>query len=829
MAEAVTANPLRHRSIPFFSEGILFAFIAGFGYWLAAYVGLAFIPASGGITPVWPPNGLIIGLLLISRPRRWPWILAGVAAACMGANLTAARALDASVGFTVANLLEIFAGAWVFRHYFGGESRFETRREVGLLAAITIPLFACLALFGAAVAWTLLDGDLQSEWQKWWLGDAVGTLIIVPVVVRAAAAWNTRFRLRPKRIFEAAGLFAAHVVVCALAFVIAPVVENDSLLSTAIYPYLSLVTLLFIALRLGPTGSVLACMVATGFALLSQFPLIAGDLVATADVRTIISNQVFLAVSALLGLYVAAQREENRHWAHALTASEERFRSLAMAAPVGIFVTGTRGEVTYVNETSCEIAGRTAAELAGNGGLDAFHPEDRERVGTLWRECIQKRKEFRSEYRFMRPDGTVSWCIGLASPLYDSRGRFLGFVGTVTDNTANKLAELRVRESEGRFRDLADATPTMIWITNRDGLIEYVNGAWLQFRGARMHTEIGQSARALVAQIDGPAAWDEALRDGMPFSGECSMRRVDGEFRSMLVEAAPRRTADGEFLGHVGICLDITPLREAEEARIAMSARLQEAARAESIMVLAGGVAHEFNNILTAVLCNSNLAQLESGLSETVRDHLCGIEEGAIRAADLTRKLLAYSGRGSAFKSLQFLTSIVEDTLPLLKASLPRNTQIHVQTPRDLPGAVLDAAAVQQVFANLFTNAVEALPEGEGNVRVSTGSRIFDAGQLAPHATGESLLPGYYVYLQVSDDGCGIPPENLSRILEPFYSTKFLGRGLGLAAVQGIMREHGGFLQVTSTPGRGTTVSAYFPASGRPVGTRAGVSGLAKA
>ncbi len=301
------------------------------------------------------------------------------------------------------------------------------------------------------------------------------------------------------------------------------------------------------------------------------------------------------------------------------------------------------------------------------------------------------------------------------------------------------------------------------------------------------------------------------------------MRRVDGELRNILVEGAPRRTSVGDFLGHVGICLDITPLREAEAARIAVSARLQESARAESIMVLAGGVAHEFNNILTTVLCNSNLAQLESGLSESVRDHLCSIEEGALRAADLTRKLLAYSGRGSAFKSLHILSHIVEDTLPLLKASMPRLATVQVQTPRDVPYAVLDAAQVQQVFANLFANAAEALPDGRGTIRVATGARHLDAAALEQFLVGEVPLPGSYVFLQVVDDGCGIPPENLGRLFEPFFSTKFLGRGLGLAAVQGILREHGGFLQVASEPGHGATFTAYFPASARGAETVSGV------
>jgi len=808
------------KPLPVLTEGLLFTFLAGLGYWIAAHIGLAFIPAGGGVTPVWPPNGLIFGLLLVTQKRRWPWILAGVAAACMGANLTAARSLEVTLGFTTANLLEILAGAWVFRYFHSDTARFATRREVGLLALVAVPVFATTALFGAAVGALLLDGSLATEWQKWWLGDAVGTLLIAPAVVITVAARRAQHTVRTKRLVQAAILFSGHGGLCWLAFLYAPFKIEGSLLDTAVFPYITMGTLLLIALRLGPSGSILACLISTAFALMSQFPMIGGELIADDDVRTIVSNQIFLAVSALLGLYFATQGEENRLARRALAASEERFRSLATGAPVGIFVTGALGEVTFINDAACKIIGMEASSITPDGGLRQCHPDDRERVSKLWYTCFTERSEFNAEYRFLRPDGSITWCVGLASPQYDSDAQFLGFVGTLTDITASKAAELRVRESEGRFRDIADATPTMIWTTSPEGLLEYVNSTWLQFHGTRPADDLGKPVWNHFAESKTPANWQDAVAQGVPFSHECAMRRVDGETRAVLVKAAPRRAANGEYLGHVGVCLDITPLRAAEEARIAVSARLQESARAESIMDLARGVAHEFNNILTVVLGNSNLAQLESGLSETLRDRLCNIEEGALRAADLTRKLLAYSGRSNGYKSLQVLSNIVVDTLPLLKASLPKLAQVHVNAPLDLPGSVLDAVEVQQVFANLFTNAIEALPEGRGNIRVATGSRIFDTNRLKELLSDDDALPGNYVYLQVTDDGCGIAPENLPRLFEPFFSTKFIGRGLGLAAAQGIMREHGGFLHVTSTPGQGSTFVAYFPSSGRSVEIR---------
>ena len=788
------------------------------GYWLAAQVGLAFVPAGRGITPVWPPNGVVIGLLVVLSWRRWPWVGVGVAAAVLGSNLFAGRGGVESLAFTLANVFEVFAGALFFRRFGPPHATLSTRAEAGLIGVLAGPVYMLTALVGGAVGAYIVHGQFRLEWEKWWLGSAVGTLLFTPATILAANLVRHWRPLRAKRVIEGIFWLALHAGLCVLVFYVVPAVGNTTLLSTAMYPYLTLVTLNFITVRFGPIGSVSACVVGALIAL-SSLSMNYGDPAAvTSDLPLLITTQAYLAISALLGLYLGAQREERLITRRALRESEERFRLLALNAPSGIFLCSLEGECTYVNEACSEMTGRPEEQLLGLGWIECFHPDDRERALALWAKCAEDGTEFQMEYRFLRPDGGVTWVIGLASPVRAGHA-ITGFVGTLTDITPLKEAEAKLRESEARFHQMADSSPGMIWLTNELGEREYFNRAWLSFRGRTTEEERGEGWKEGIHPDDREqveAILSAAVRDQRPVSAEYRLRRYDGTYAYVMGSAVPRYTHDGKFLGFVGTCMDFTTLREAQNERLAMQAQLQEAARVESIARLAGGVAHEFNNLLTGVLGNANLAQLEPGLSQDVRDYLARIEEGSLKAAELTRKMLSFSGRAPSVRSLQSITAVVEETMPLLRATMPKIVQLNLHLAHEVPSIVADPAQVQQVLANLVTNAVEALDASGGSIAVSTGANPFDEQALRKLDADEDLVEGDYVFVRVADNGCGIAPENLTRVFDPFFSTKFLGRGLGLAAIQGIIRGHGGWIHVDSTPGQGSTFTAWFPATARP-------------
>ncbi|WP_257304962.1 response regulator [Geothrix campi] len=253
--------------------------------------------------------------------------------------------------------------------------------------------------------------------------------------------------------------------------------------------------------------------------------------------------------------------------------------------------------------------------------------------------------------------------------------------------------------------------------------------------------------------------------------------------------------------------------RNAEEARLLLERQMQHAQKLESLGVLAGGIAHDFNNLLTAMLGHMNVAQLKLAPESPAMPHLDSLEQIIHRAADLTRQMLAYSGKGRFVVRPYDLNHVVQEVTHLLEVSIPKKIALRFQLAPVLPLVEADAAQIQQVIMNLVTNAADAIGETEGTIRLSTGSLEVDRAYLDQVFQGQDLAPGAYVTLEVSDSGCGMTPEIQARIFEPFFTTKLSGRGLGLSATVGILRGHHAGLRIYSEAGHGTTFKLLFPAS----------------
>ena len=238
--------------------------------------------------------------------------------------------------------------------------------------------------------------------------------------------------------------------------------------------------------------------------------------------------------------------------------------------------------------------------------------------------------------------------------------------------------------------------------------------------------------------------------------------------------------------------------------------RIQETQRLESLGILAGGIAHDFNNILTAILGNANLARQELPSNSEIQGYLSSIENSALRAADVCRQMLDYSGKGRFEVQSLNLTQVVEETCRLLSISIHKKVELHFRLLSQLPLISGDALQIRQAILNLTSNASESIA-GEGFIKISTG--LIDQQEIDFKSvyTPFPLHEGRYVYLEVADNGSGIDPKNYSRIFEPFYSSKFAGRGLGLPVVLGISRGHRGGVTVKSSLGNGTSFRLYFP------------------
>ena len=230
--------------------------------------------------------------------------------------------------------------------------------------------------------------------------------------------------------------------------------------------------------------------------------------------------------------------------------------------------------------------------------------------------------------------------------------------------------------------------------------------------------------------------------------------------------------------------------------------------------LLAGGIAHDFNNILTGVLGNASLALEEVPPGSHLASTLAEVVKAAERAAQLTKQLLAYAGKGRFVTELLDLSQQVHEISGMVQTSIPRTVQLRLELAEGLPCIEADAAQIQQVIMNLVINGAEAIPEGKtGTVLIATSVQDVDDAYIQATVPGADIKQGRYVTLEVQDTGVGIAPDAISRIFDPFFTTKFAGRGLGLAAVRGIVQGHGGAMKVYSTPGRGTTFKLLFPAS----------------
>ena len=297
---------------------------------------------------------------------------------------------------------------------------------------------------------------------------------------------------------------------------------------------------------------------------------------------------------------------------------------------------------------------------------------------------------------------------------------------------------------------------------------------------------------------------------------EMDIVRRDGTRITVVANISGVFDEAGEVESIQGHLLDITERKRGEEERKRLEAHIQQAQKMESLGVLAGGVAHDFNNLLQGILGNAGLALMKSPPGAPARRHIEQIQVSSERASELTKQMLAYSGKGHFIIETLSLSAFVEENAHLLQTVISRKARLLFDFPPDVPPIEADASQMRQVILNLLTNASDALGEGTGTITLSTGVFAADRAYLSATNLGQGLPEGTYVYLSVSDTGAGMTEETRARIFEPFFTTKFAGRGLGLAAVLGIVRGHKGTLEVHSQPGRGSIVKVLFPAAHLP-------------
>jgi PAS domain S-box-containing protein len=365
------------------------------------------------------------------------------------------------------------------------------------------------------------------------------------------------------------------------------------------------------------------------------------------------------------------------------------------------------------------------------------------------------------------------------------------------------------------FRQLVEHSAVAISVSTPTERHAYVNPAHRKLFGYTAeelrhmsHEELctPETARILT-EVARPA-----LLAGRGWSGELEVRDRHGREFPVLMVANVILDDAGRMRYAFGLMYDLSERRQIEAQRRELDGRVQHLQRMESMSVLAGGVAHEFNNLLTGILGNAGLALCDLPPGSAARESLLDIEVAAGRAAELASQMLAYAGRGPLMTTRIELARLAEETLALLESLPGEGVRVVLDTAADSPPIRGDASQIRQALTNLFSNAVLALGQRGGTITVRTGTtRSVTPG--SARATEGVIPEGSYAFLEVIDDGCGMEPAEAETAFEPFSAGRFNGRGLGLAAVHGILRGHGGAVGLESEPGRGTRVRLLFPAA----------------
>jgi PAS domain S-box-containing protein len=420
--------------------------------------------------------------------------------------------------------------------------------------------------------------------------------------------------------------------------------------------------------------------------------------------------------------------------------------------------------------------------------------------------------------------------VGIASPRPDAYSdrdieRMAELVAAFSDAYRHVADLRRVQESEVRYRTVFEAARDGMFVLSEDATILACNEAAVALTGYSrselLETSVADYAPEIeVAESGGEAALSAAVRRasrGEVVGFAAAVRRADGSLRQ--VEARISRVDAPGRPTVLAVLHDVTQRLDADAERRRLEERVQQTQRLESLSVLAGGVAHDFNNILMGVLGNATLALQVLPQSANVRPLLERIELAGARACELSRQMLAYSGRGRLIAEEVDLAALVHDALDEYRPTLPEGVTLIEEVETELPSALGDAAQIRQVLRELVTNAREALPGGTGTIRVQVRMEDVSAGEALNGYPFESLAPGPHLALRVTDTGIGMDRHTAEHAFEPFFSTKFAGRGLGLAASLGIVRGHRGGIRIQSQPAEGASITVYLPPQMRPAAT----------
>ena len=523
----------------------------------------------------------------------------------------------------------------------------------------------------------------------------------------------------------------------------------------------------------------------------------------------IIGIIAFCLAEAALIIFLVVQRRRKKVAEASLKQAEAKYRDIFNSALEGIFETSPQGQLLTANPSLAKMLGYDSPEevtstVDDTGRQVWVDPNQRLKYAQLL-ETQDVARGF--ECQFSRKDGTQFW-VSLNSRRVSGRdGRTLFYTGFMEDITERKRAEAALRESNERFRQVAENVGDFIWEIDADGIYLYTSPSVKKILGyspdelvGKMHfydlftPEVREELKAAALKV---------FATKQPFRAFPNPNLTkDGRVVHLETSGSPVVDEAGNLIGYRGVDTDTTERQEIE-------ARMRQTEKMEALGTLTGGIAHDFNNILAAMMGFAELTKEKLPKGSREERHLQMVMDAGLRGRELVKQMLTFSRQTEQEKKPLQLSAIVKETGRFLRASIPATISIRVNVESESGPVLADPVQIQQVVMNLCTNAAHAMREKGGVLDL----HLSDFSVAPSEAKSDGMKPGLYIKLVVRDTGIGIPPEVINRIFDPFFTTKKPdeGTGLGLSVVKGIIQQHDGYIDVESQPGKGSVFTVYLP------------------